>query len=84
MSYAVVGSWEWVLTKNLYAPIGLAYYLHRNFSNGEKQQYYERIGLRYRLSKNLHAGLTIKAHAAVADYFEWTIGYTFHNDPNKY
>ncbi len=84
VSYAVVGSWEWVLTKNLYAPIGLAYYLHRNFSNGEKQQYYERIGLRYRLSKNLHAGLTIKAHAAVADYFEWTIGYTFHNDPNKY
>jgi len=83
-SYAIVGSWEWALTKNIYVPIGIGFYLHRNKENGESTVYYERIGLRYRFADHYTAGLTIKAHQAVADIFEWTIGYTFHNDPNKY
>ncbi len=83
-SYAIVGSWEWALTKKLYVPIGLAFYLHRNKENGEKTPYYERIGLRYRFAQHYTAGVTIKAHKAVADIFEWTIGYTFHKDTNEY
>jgi len=27
---------------------------------------------------------TIKAHQGAADIFEWTIGYTFHHDPNNF
>ncbi|TLX76612.1 acyloxyacyl hydrolase [Labilibacter sediminis] len=82
VSLAVVGSWEWAITQKLYAPIGVGVYVHRNKENGEREVYYERVGLRYRFADHLCAGLTIKAHAGVADMFEWTIGYTFHNDRN--
>jgi hypothetical protein len=84
LSYAVVGSWEWVLTKNFYVPIGLGVYLHRNELNGEEQPYYERVGVRYRFNSHLSTGVTIKAHAGVADIFEWTLGYSIFNDPNDY
>lgn len=82
VSYAVVGSWEWVLTKRLYVPVALAIYLHRNEENNEITSFYERVGIRYRITDHLNAGITIKAHKGVADIFEWTIGYAFHNDPN--
>lgn len=83
-SYAVVGSWEWVISKRLYVPIGIGGYLHRNVENNESTPYYERAGIRYRITDHLSAGITIKAHGDAADFFEWTLGYTFHNDPNKY
>ena len=83
ISYAAVGSWEWVLTKNLYVPIGIGFYIHRNEENDEKTFFYERVGMRYRFAKHYFAGLTIKAHGGAADIFEWTVGYTIHNDPNK-
>lgn len=83
-SYAVVGSWEWALTKNLYIPLGIGIYLHRNEMNNEETPYYERAGIRYRFADHYHAGVTIKAHKGVADIFEWTVGYTFHNDKNSY
>ena len=38
---------------------------------------YDRIGIRYMLSKNLLFNLAIRAHYAVADYVEWGIGYTW-------
>lgn len=84
MSFAVVGSWEWVLTRVIYVPIGIGYYLHNNFENGEEKKYYERIGMRFRLADHLNVGLTIKAHGGTADFFEWNVGYTFHKDRNKY
>ncbi len=83
-SFAVVGSWEWVLTKRLYAPIGIAFYLHHNTENGEAKPYYERAGLGYRFKNNLSLAVTIKAHGGVADYFEWTLAYAITKDPNKY
>jgi len=83
-SVAVVGSWEWVLTKKIFVPIGLAFYLHRNEENNEREVYYERAGIGYRFTDHLSARLTIKAHKGVADIFEWTIGYAFHKDPNSY
>lgn len=84
VSSAVVGSWEWVLNRTLTIPIGLGYYVHRNIENGEIEKYYERIGLRVRISDHYNLGVTIKAHADIADIFEWTFAYTFHKDPNKY
>ena len=84
VSSAVVGSWEWVLNRTLTIPMGLGYYIHRNIENGEIEKYYERIGLRVRISDHYNLGVTIKAHSDIADIFEWTFAYTFHKDPNKY
>ncbi len=84
VSYAVVGSWEWVVSRTVFVPIGLAWYLHRNPENGERERYYERVGLRFRIKDHFNTGVTIKAHGGVADMFEWTIAYTFHNDQNNY
>ena len=81
-SLAATGSWEWVLTEKLYIPIAIGFYLHRNPENDEKTFYYERVGIRYRITDHVFAGVTIKAHGGAADYFEWTIGYAIHNDPN--
>jgi hypothetical protein len=84
VSSALVGSWEWVLNRTFTIPIGLGYYVHRNIENGEIEKYYERIGLRVRFSDHYNFGVTIKAHSDIADIFEWTLAYTFHNDPNTY
>jgi len=84
MSMAVAGSWEWALSKHLYVPIAFAVYLDHSENNGEREWFYERVGLRYRFNNNIFAGVTIKAHKGVADIFEWTIGYTFKHDPNRY
>lgn len=75
-SFAVVGSWEWKITKKLYMPIGLGVYLSRARYNQEVNAFYERIGVRYRISNTMFAGIQIKAHKAKADFFEFTLGYT--------
>ena len=36
---------------------------------------YSRIGIRYQLYRNILFNLTLKAHYAIADYFEWGIAY---------
>jgi len=79
-----VGSAEWVLGKHFYIPIGLGFYLKHHKENDELKSYYERIGIRYRFNNKIFAGITIKAHKDVADIFEWTVGYTFLKDNNKY
>jgi len=40
--------------------------------------------MRFRMSEHYNLGVTIKAHGGHADYFEWSLVYTFHKDPNKY
>lgn len=77
VSVAVVGSWEWKLNDRLFVPIGFGVYVKRNELNGEFTWFYERVGVRYRIYPNLSAGLQIKAHKAKADFFEFTVGYTF-------
>jgi len=84
VSCAVVGSWEWVISRIIYVPMGLGLYLHRNEENGEAYPYYFRIGPRFRMNEHYNLGITIKAHGGHADYFEWSFVYTFHKDPNKY
>ncbi len=75
-SVAIVGSWEWKLTEQLYVPIALGVYVHRTDLNQEITQYYERIGVRWRTKSGFFTGLSIKAHKAKADFFEFTFGYT--------
>lgn len=75
-SLAVVGSWEWRLTEQLYVPIAFGAYLYRNELNQEMSWFYERIGARYQFDNNVFAGMQIKAHKAKADFFEFTVGYT--------
>lgn len=75
-SFALVGSWEWKLTEQLYMPIGLGVYLSKAHYNQEATRIYERIGVRYRMDNHVFAGLQIKAHKAKADFFEFTVGYT--------
>jgi len=75
-SFALVGSWEWKLTEQLYVPIALGVYIHRTDLNQEITQYYERIGVRWRTKSGFFTGMTIKAHKAKADFFEFTFGYT--------
>jgi hypothetical protein len=83
-SFGIVGIWEWVLTPHLYVPIGIGAYLHRNSHNEEITWYYSRLGIRYRLTNGLSAGLSIKAHALKADFFEWTLAYSLFKDTNNY
>lgn len=84
VSLAAVGTWEWVLNKNLYIPLAVGFYMKRNPSNGEDNFYYERVGIRYRFDNNVFCGLTVKAHAGTAEFLEWTVGYSLFKDPNKY
>lgn len=42
-----------------------------------KNQFYQRIGIRYYLSKHLFAGIAIKAtNFSKADYIEWSLGFS--------
>ncbi len=84
VSYAVSGVAEWVLTRRLCIPLSVGYYIHRNEINGESTPYYEKIGLKYRIGNHFFAGLNLKAHGLEPDVFEWTLGYSFHRDQNRY
>lgn len=84
VSVAAVGSWEWVITKNIYVPLAIGFYLHRNPLNGETKFFYERAGIRYRFNNNLFCGVAVKAHLGAAEFVEWTVGYSIFKDPNKY
>lgn len=65
-----------LLTSRLYMNGNIGWYIHRNKFNGETDPIFLRIGVRYRFWKNAYSGISIKAHKAVADYVEWTMGYT--------
>ena len=56
-------------------PLEFGYYLHTLCkSNG---MYFHRIGLRYYMTNNILLNLTLKTHWAVADYWEFGVGYRF-------
>ncbi len=66
-----------ILTRRLYLNGNAGWYLNRNEFNGEVRPVFLRIGIRYKVLRNLYTGVSIKAHNAKADYIEWTTGYTF-------
>jgi len=74
-SSGAYAAWEWVITEKLFMPLNVGTYLHQYIENGTRHRLYERIGLRYRINRQLYAGVSIKAHLVAADFTEWTIGY---------
>lgn len=66
-----------VLQPRLILTGNMGYYLHKQKFNGEVTRTFLRAGFRYYVFKNIHAGISIKAHMGKADYIEWTTGYTF-------
>ena len=73
-----------MINKNFSAPIDFGIYLKRHEGNEEKTPFYERAGIKYKFNNNIFFVITIKAHKSKADYFEWTLGYSFLNDKYKY
>ncbi len=65
------------LTSKLYLNGNVGCYVHRNRFNGESDPVFLRMGVRYRVLDDAYMGVSIKAHKAVADFVEWTVGYTF-------
>ncbi len=56
-------------------PIDFGFYVFdkQNFDG----RFFHRVGLRYLINKHLIANATLITHWAVADYFEWGLGYQF-------
>ncbi|MDR3297395.1 MAG: hypothetical protein LBS94_04075 [Prevotellaceae bacterium] len=83
VSPAATLCWEWVVVPPVAVPVELGAYLQQpKAGNGEQRWYYERVGVRAYLTQQLWLGLTIKAHAASADFFEWGLGFALHNNTN--
>jgi hypothetical protein len=63
--------------KNVWLYTHLGFYLTEHVGdNPDNLWIYERVGVKYHVTKNISLGVAIKAHLAVADYVEWTLGYT--------
>ena len=44
--------------------------------NPQNPRIYERLGIKYCITPRLSLGVSIKAHLFIADYIEWTMGYS--------
>jgi len=55
--------------------IHLGTYLHAKYTDDGK--IYQRIALRYAITKNLFTNISLKTSKGVADFVEWGIGYNF-------
>lgn len=84
-SYGLTGLFEWHITERVYLPVNIGIHLNKNEENSEVLHYY-RIALRYLIGKQkkVMLGVGLKVTEFHADYVEWTVGYTFKKDPNKY
>lgn len=66
-----------ILNDRLVLNGNVGYYIHNQKFNGEIQKLFLRAGVRYYVTRNINAGVSIKAHMGKADFIEWTLGYTF-------
>lgn len=54
------------------------FYLHRGDYPEKTPFNYQRIGMKYYLSRNISMGINMRAHYwSIADFIEWNIGYSF-------
>jgi hypothetical protein len=74
LSYAAYASSDLIIHKFRIA-VQLGFYLHR--PTDYSLPFYERVAFRYYLAPNLFTNVSIKAHAAKAQFFEWGLGVTF-------
>lgn len=84
LSSGMYVSVEWALTENFRINTGAGLYLLRHIENDEPYPFYERISARYTITKNIFTGIGIKLNGNTSDYIEWTLGYTFKQDENRY
>ncbi len=85
ISYGISAQLEWILTERMYIPLNFGIHLNYNDENLE-QFLYQRIGFGYLMGKNkkIILAINLKVTEFHADYVEWTIGYSFKKDKNKY
>jgi hypothetical protein len=62
--------------KKLVLAVHIGTYLHANYTDDGK--IYQRVALRYLLTKNLFANISLKTSKGVADFVEWGLGYQFY------
>ncbi len=64
-----------LILNKLHIPIQLGYYVHRpkNYEN----KFYQRIGAKYFLHKNVFVGIALKTHLAKAEAIEYGLGLRF-------
>ncbi|MFY7990078.1 MAG: acyloxyacyl hydrolase [Fluviicola sp.] len=55
--------------------LGMGVYLKDRYDADD--EFYHRVGMRYRFDNGLLLNLVLKSHWAKADYVEWGVGYTF-------
>lgn len=84
LSSGINTSLEWTLTEKFRINLGLGTYIARHKENDEAYPLYERIAAKFNFTKNIFAGVGIKVNKNSSDFIEWTIGYTWAKDQNKY
>ncbi len=75
MRYGIHASFEAEIYKLILA-IHIGTYIHANYK--EDGAVYERVAIRYILTKNIYANISLKTSKGIADYVEWGIGYRFY------
>ena len=66
-------SYEYV-AGNLSFPIQLGCYIYNNYI---PSSFFEKVGIRYRISKHWILGGAVKAHLGHGDFIDWGLGYKF-------
>ena len=66
-------SYEYV-AGNLSFPIQLGCYIYNNYMTSS---FFEKVGVRYRITNHLIFGGAVKAHLGHGDFIEWGLGYKF-------
>ena len=75
MRYGIHAAFEARIYKLMLA-IHIGTYIHANYK--DDGSIYQRVALRYILTKNIYANVSLKTSKGVADYVEWGIGYRFY------
>ncbi|MFY9153242.1 MAG: acyloxyacyl hydrolase [Prolixibacteraceae bacterium] len=75
ISLSIFPSYELVINK-MSVIIQPGFYVLRKKSTNREPVAYQRLGLHYQLSRNLFAGMNLRAYNYhVSDFIEWTLGY---------
>ncbi|HLP05550.1 MAG TPA: acyloxyacyl hydrolase [Paludibacter sp.] len=56
-----------------------AFYIFRKASRNLSPTFHQRITLKYMVTDNIFAGITLRDYSMHADFVEWTLGYRFNN-----
>jgi hypothetical protein len=75
---SIYPSYELVIDK-LSVIIQPAFYIYRKNFKDQSPVFHQRIGIKYHISDNIFAGITLRDYSFhVSDFIEWTLGYRIH------